>query len=419
MDMLLNPLQYFINKLFEGKDRLKAISTWRFSRQIGENFYYKNTITRKGLLVDKDGNPKDHEGNDLSLQEAFNRQYKRYSIIMEHRPSTRWFKLYEGLKFAGRSVLDEGHRNVGKFIIPDIYDHLKWDLSDDQILELHRFVHYPLEAMTESDMRNLSKTLGIPKSNLISIHNTYSPQNQNVKFVTDWGEWEKEKYPNTHKGLVVTAKDAGMTTSMNKQPQLKGGGKPISNYQTPAEKRLETSNFRMQKTNKNPEEIQEYPRLDEFLMMCLSVEYKPISVDLSPTNKIIMAVNAEESGHELYERIGEGLDEFNDVYGTGYIMTGSYFKEGEDRIMIGVDYKPLSNLSKPEFTRVGIKEVPALVGAKEREALKHQALDSLFSNYHDRIHGQGHWDKDKNKIMRKFLSGELGYLDDKKTHEFG
>lgn len=411
--MDINPLQLFISKLFETEDQIKAISTWRFSRQIGESYCYKNSLTRKTVMVDSKGNPKDFDGSELALQEAFKRQYKHYGTIMEYHSNLTWFEGYKDKKYEEKSVLKEGIRKVGKFVIPDTYDHLKWDLSDDQILELHRFVNYPIDTMTEYDIRNVSKTLGIPEKNLISIHNTYAPKDQKVRFVTEWDKWEEKRFPNTSKGLVVTAKDAGLTTdNMNKPPKFGNGGKSIRNYETPAEQRYNKSNFKLQRTSTTPDQIQEYPRMDEFLMMYLEVDYKPLALEMSTTKKIIMSLNPEEVDHEVYENIGNSLDEFNGVYGTGYVLAGTYVKEGEEKLIIDVDQRNLSKSPSGDA-------LPPVEGYEERQALKHKAVQSMLDNYHDRIHGTGHWDKDKGKMMRQFMSGEMGYIDSSKVHSFG
>jgi hypothetical protein len=366
---------------------------------IGENYYYKNSLTRKGVLLDAEGNAKDYNGKPLNIKEAFNRQYKNYKTIMECRSNLEWFEKYKNKK----EVLSESQRRMGKMVVPSTYDHLKWKLDDFQILELDRFVHYPLDYISERDMSNMSKFLNIPEKNLISIHNTYSPKDR--KYMS-FDEFEQETMPNASKGFSISSKDAGLdVNNMNKLPSFNGKGKSIQNYQTPYEKRYNDSNFRMERTDKTPESLLAYPRMDEFLMMYLSVDFKPISLEVSTTKKIIMSMNPEESGHELYESVSESLDQFNDVYGTKYFFNGSFIKEGEEKIIIDVEYRSAPKKSKnPQHA---VKDPDA----EMKQKMKNRAIDTLMINHHNRIHNKGHWDKNSSKIMDQFMAGELGYAD--------
>lgn len=411
-DSSLNPLQNFISQVFDKDDQLTAISTWKFKGKLDELFFYKNSITRKGLLVNEHGEPYEFiEGaKRITLQEAYDRNYHRYAKIAEHRKNLSWFKKYALRETIAGEVKKLLSERVALAPVPKRFDHLKWELKDHQKHELDRFVKCPLDSITERDMKKLSKVIRIPEKNLLSIHNTYSPDEfEKLPSEIDF------RYPSLEKGVKMTDLGLNVHNSNNPLPLNRSLNKRVE-YKTPAQKQTET---RMQKWKIEPNQgthLMEYPRMDDFLMMYLEVDFKPNEIDVSPTKKIIMSMNPEESGDEFYQSLGESLDQFNDIYGTGYILTGSYVKDGENKCMIGVDWKMRSHVQENNLTELidnyGKEKGEEIYRIRqEKKKRKQNIINALEKSHYDRAYHRDHWDTDKNKIMRDFHSGELGFAD--------
>lgn len=409
----LNPLQNFISKVFDEGDQISASSTWRCKGKLNELFYYKNSVTRKGLLVDKDGNPYElrDKPNKINFQEAFDRNFERYPQILKVRKSLLWFHKYElreSVFGSAKTVLKESGQ-IANRVLTKKFDHLKWELDDFQKLELDRFVKCPLDAISERDMKTVSKIIGIPEKNLISIHNTYSPkESEEVLSEIDHSS------PTMEKGLTVSG--LGLDVHNSNHPlRFNKSLNTIKPYKTASQ---ETSERRMRihQIDPNQKALMEYPRMDEFLMMYLEVDFKPNEIDVTSTKKIIMSINNEESGGSFFKEIGNSLEAFNEIYGTGYILSGSFIKEGEKKVIIGVDWKLKSDdrgQSLEELVSFHGKETGLHVFEIQQEKIKRKksVLDALENNHYNRTDQKGHWDLDKDKMMKAFHAGELGFAD--------
>lgn len=412
-DSCLNPLQNFISQVFDESDQIVAASTWRFKGKMNELFYYKNSVTRKGLLVNEYGEPYEfiNEPSKIPIQEAYERNFNRYSKISNHRKGLIWFKKYELREsVAGEVKKLLGESTTANAPLPKQFDHLKWEMEDYQIHELDRFVKSPLEAISERDMKNISKIIGIPEKSLLSIHNTYSPETPEISSTEiDFA------YPSLEKGATMA--DLGLNIhNSNKQLSLNKSLNKMSEYKTTAQNRTETRMHKLQTEPNQGVQLMENPRMDEFLMMYLEVDFKPNEIDISPTKKIIMSMNREESGDEFYQSLGESLEQFNSIYGTGYILTGSYIKEGDNKCIIGVDWKMRHHVNEWGLSELvnkyGVQKGHDIFEIKQKNKKRKQSVvDGLEKSHYDRAYRREHWDSDKSKIMRDFHSGELGYAD--------
>ncbi len=129
--------------------------------------------------------------------------------IREIEKKDGWGKLRQIDESFGTKLISENQKPL-----PKQFDHLKWKFSNNQKYYLDDLCNVDPNSITESDIKNASKFLGIPEKNVKSIlntYNTYDPMSEAVFELRPDSPFRLGNKP-------VTVDDVMSTAELNRAP---------------------------------------------------------------------------------------------------------------------------------------------------------------------------------------------------------
>jgi len=239
--------------------------------------------------------------------------------------------------------------------IPNSFDHLKWDFNANQKFYLQDLCEVNPDSLTESDYKEASKMLGISKTNVQSIVNTYSTYSP-MREASYADSKESMNSALTFGNKPATAIDIGLTANVNQVPTATAriNNNPPSMSKLEANRKLEADFknrtwYREGEGKEHPSKVTErfYEGLDKSLMMYLFCEASPKDINLREDRKIQLdfdsvveenKFNKLDGGpnfeNEKHKFINNLLKEFNDKFGCSYVIYDHIKTDGGIRVFV-------------------------------------------------------------------------------------
>lgn len=189
------------------------------------------------------------------------------------------------------SQIDEnfklGARMENQKPLPRHFDHLKWPLTDNQKYYLGELCDVDPNSITEADIKNASKFLGIPEKNVKSILNTYNTYDPMSEAVFEGDPDSPFRFGNKPitVGDVMTAKEANRAPVRAKRTTY-----PVQDTVTPAYRKTmskaQEKNMLLDKGGFYNDRNKYYEGLKTSLMMYLFCELNPKNIKINHRGNI-------------------------------------------------------------------------------------------------------------------------------------
>lgn len=216
--------------------------------------------------------------------------------------------------------------NENQKLLPKTFDHLKWKLNNNQKYFLDDLCGVNPNSLTESDIKNASKFLGIPEKNLKSIINTYSYYDEKSEKFLDL--FKNSPLSTGNKPIVM--RDILSVEEMNKAPQkhIKTFYQSQQNKTSAEKKTMDyaiTKNRLLNRSGKISEVQKKYNSIYKSLMIYLFCEINPKDINLNHKNQIQIdqepiLLEGEDFSKENYtfRKIDNLIKSFNQLFDTNF-----------------------------------------------------------------------------------------------------
>ena len=210
--------------------------------------------------------------------------------------------------------------------LPKTFDHLKWKLSNNQKYYLDDLCSVDPDSITESDIKNASKFLGIPEKNVKSIINTYSYYDPLKECSI---ELSKDSPLNIGNKPIVM-RDIANVKEINKKPEKSTKTffqtqQSMSPYEKKTMEYAKKKNRLLDRSGKISNKEKKYNSLYKSLMVYLFCEINPKDINLNHRNQIQIdqvpkLLEGEDFSKENYtfRKVDELLKSFNGLFDTNF-----------------------------------------------------------------------------------------------------
>jgi hypothetical protein len=208
--------------------------------------------------------------------------FKVIGYIRETNKKDGWGRLTQIDESFGHKLISENQKPL-----PKVFDHLKWKLSNNQKYYLDDLCSVDPDSITESDIKNASKFLGIPEKNVKSILNTYNYYDPESEAVFELRADSPLRFGNR----PITVGDALSAAEANRAPvRAKRTTYPVQDFVTPAYKKTmekaAMKNMLLDKGGIYNDRNQYFEGLKTSLMMYLFCELSPKNIGLNHRGQI-------------------------------------------------------------------------------------------------------------------------------------
>jgi len=260
--------------------------------------------------------------------------------------------------------------NENQSYLPKQFDHLKWELNNNQRYYLSDLCNVDPNSLKESDIKNASKFLGIPEKNVKSIINTYGTYNPMKEAIGDSEAARNSAL--TMGNAPATAKDIGLSVDDSRLPdfeypmgrQMHTNPPNISKIEMKRKYEADQLNrtwYREGEGKEHPSKKIErmYESLTQSLMLYLYCESKPKDINLRSDDKIQIdfepIINEGEFNQlkggssyetEKHKEIKRLVEEFNEKFGCSFVIYDHVNLEDCQRIYVEHNVTKQVDMSK-------------------------------------------------------------------------
>jgi len=210
--------------------------------------------------------------------------------------------------------------------LPKIFDHLKWKFSNNQKYYLDDLCSVNPDFISENDIKNASKFLGITEMNVKSIINTYSYYDPKSESSFELSQDSPLNFGN--KPIIM--KDLINVVDANRAPvKANRTTWPVQDKMTKLEKKIMDyavkKNRLLDRSGKVSDKEKKYESLYRSLMIYLLCEIQPKDINLNHRNQIQIdqepiIIEGEDFSKEnsTFRKIDALLKNFNKLFNTNF-----------------------------------------------------------------------------------------------------
>lgn len=269
------------------------------------------------------------------------------------RPSFNLFSMDAAVSASDGGAINEGLGMVAGFNglfrpIPKIFDHLKWELTDQQKQFLYDFINVREDTLKESDWEYASKRTGIPAKSIKSIRNTLGETNRQVNDIIQNGHVRKgegvptdSRYNASNAGIPATEYDLPMgyrddvvnfkTISKEEADAMRypKGTKHQREYEGNLRKLIKGDYTKVHEIahDKNLDDMVRYYVVGKLKPKDTRLNNNIVEVDFEPTENYYdfgRAMLASNKKSPYWFEVEKILKEFNEVFGMNYEVYEQY-----------------------------------------------------------------------------------------------